>query len=98
MLPKKKPYITLALILSHLCIIFLGSTFFLIFILCRDRHNDEEHNLYDCLFLFATGSSGRRSCNEPLNKAVHHPQVTKIVKIILERCTLDCNENKACTD
>lgn len=53
MLPKKKPYITLALILSHLCIIFLGSTFFLIFILCRDRHNDEERNLYDyvCSYL-----------------------------------------------
>lgn len=54
-------------------------------------------NVRNCLFLFATGSLGKRSCYKPLNKAVHHPQVTKMVKIILERCAWDRDENETST-
>lgn len=47
-----------------------------------------------CLFLFATGLLGKILHEDPLNEAVHYPQLTKVVKIILERC----DENQACTD
>lgn len=39
-----------------------------------------------CFVNIFSGSSHNRSDDEPLIKAARHPQVTKILRIILERC------------
>ena len=49
----------------------------------------EMYLLFKGSFMFFSDLSSNSSDDEPLIKAARHPQVTKILRIILERCDVE---------